>query len=347
MSPALTGVTVVELGGFLAAPYATSLLASLGAEVVKVEPPPPGEPYRRGIGVADPYFVQYNAGKLSLSLNIKTESGMDILVRLLEQADVLVHNFRPGKAEALGLGYEELAPRFPSLVYASLSGFGNAGELAQRPGYDSAAESLSGLYARLGHDAGLRPGGLPLADTTTGVFVALGVCSALARRHITGEGCLIETSLFEVSSMLSTEGSAERVQKVAPDRSGDPGDAAVSQVYCLTCADGDSITVALGDSEERWSGLVGIMSDATPIPIANSRSAGNYLDRVHNYRDIEATLQTAAQSFDSTALLDSFRRGGIPARTVRRYLQAFDEDGSAAAPMQRRKGEVQLLKMFR
>lgn len=351
MSMPLSGIRVMDLGSFLAAPYGTAILASLGADVIKVEPLPPGEPYRRGRGTADEYFVQYNTGKKSISVDLKNPSGRAVVDRLLETCDVLVHNIRPGKPEKLGLGFEQLAPRFPQLVYAAVSGFGSVGKLGSRPGYDSAAESLSGLYSLLAPRGSFQAGGLPLADTTTGVVTALGVCAALARRSRSGLGGLVETSLVEVAAMLATEGMAHHNDHENPDvRVNESGItspssySARSQTYCLTCADKVLIALALGDSEEHWSELTQLLSLHSPTALSLFRDL-DYWERVPEHRAIGDALQEALVCVDSTSLLESLSQRGIPATRIRSYRESIlDTGGAVSRVLQEMPGQVDLVR---
>jgi crotonobetainyl-CoA:carnitine CoA-transferase CaiB-like acyl-CoA transferase len=348
MSKPLSGIRVMDLGSFLAAPYSTAILASLGADVIKVEPLPPGEPFRRGRGTADEYFVQYNTGKKSISVDLKNPSGRVVVDRLLETCDVLVHSLRPGKPEKLDLGFEQLAPRFPELVYAAVSGFGNVGELSHRPGYDSAAESLSGLYSLLAPEGSFQAGGLPLADTSTGIVTALGVCTALARRARTGVGGLVETSLFEVATMLATEGMVHPIDRRNPDArdtewgpSSTPPYSARSQIYCITSADEVPIMLALGDSEQHWSELTRLLSTPTALSQLGDLS---YCDRVRDHRAVGEALQQTLTCVDSANLLDLLGRRGIPATRIRSYQESITGTGAASTVLQEMPGQIDLVR---
>ena len=321
MNLPLHGIRVMELGSFIAVPYAASILASLGAEVVKVEPLPPGDPFRRGRDADDQYFAQYNAGKKSLSADLKNARGRVVVERLLKTCDVLIHNLRPGKAEKLGLGYEQVAPGLPRLVYAAISGFGNLGPLGRRPGYDSAAQSMSGLYALLAREGEFQATGLPLADNTTGVVAALGVCARLAGRVRSGVGGLVETSLLEVATMLANGGALGSAV-----RSG-TGYSVRSQVYCLECADGRPVTVALGDSDELWSTLSRLVAD-----------------RLEDYEAIRGLLQEYFKEVDAADAVAALRYRGIPATLVQSYRESVIE-GDAAGLLQKCPGTVDLVRL--
>lgn len=311
----LTEVRVLELGSFIAVPYATSLLASLGAEVIKLEPAPTGDPFRRGLDDADPYFAQYNAGKKSISVDLKAPAGRELVVQLLETCDALIHNLRPGKAEKLGLGAEQLATRLPGLVYMAVSGFGAEGPLVARPGYDSAAQSMAGLYSLLAPESEVQAPGLPLADISTGVVAAIGVCAQLAGRTRTQSGGSASTSLFEVATMLSTS-------SMMHGDSSDTVDSARAQLYCITGHDGRTVLVALGVSEETWTSLLGALDAGS---ISTRTFAGlPYDQRVSDYARIKTDLQLRLGKFTASELVALLDAHAVPATVARSYLDAID-----------------------
>ena len=167
----LEGFTIVEMGNFIAGPYAGMLLADLGAEVVKVEEVKSGDPFRAwGKGLYSPAFCAFNRGKKSLTLDVRHPRGKDALLRLTDRADALVENFRPGVMARLGADYETVAARNPRIVYCSLSGFGQSGPYRDRPSYDTVGQAMGGLLALLTDPDDPRPRGPALADSLTGLF---------------------------------------------------------------------------------------------------------------------------------------------------------------------------------
>ena len=185
----LEGFTIVEMGNFIAGPYAGMLLADLGAEVIKVEEVKSGDPFRAwGRGLYSPAFCAFNRGKKSLTLDVRQERGREVLLRLTDQADALIENFRPGVMARLGADYETVSARNPRIVYCSLSGFGQSGPYRDRPSYDTVGQAMGGLLALLTDSDDPRPRGPALADSLTGLFGAFGVLSALMARERTGAG---------------------------------------------------------------------------------------------------------------------------------------------------------------
>ncbi|HEY7663091.1 MAG TPA: CoA transferase [Xanthobacteraceae bacterium] len=207
MSGLLAGTRVLDLTNVLAGPFCCYQLAQLGAEVIKVEAPAAGdlarqlgadpELNRRGMGAS---FLAQNAGKRSITLNLKSAKGRAAFERLVATADVVVENFRPGVMERLGLGYAALKARKPDLIYCAISGFGQDGPLRLNPAYDQIVQGLSGVMSVTGdaQSAPLRVG-YPVADTTGGLTAAFAIAAALFRRERTGEGECIDVSMLEAS----------------------------------------------------------------------------------------------------------------------------------------------------
>src|SRR3954453_21277901 len=189
----------------MAGPFCGQVLADMGADVIKVEPPG-GEQTRHSLGEAA--FRAVNRNKRSIVIDLKQDPAT--LHRLVVTADVLLENFRPGVADRLGAGYETLRALNPRLIYASLSGFGQTGPYAQRPGFDLIAQGLSGIMSVTGQPGGEPVKcGVPVSDLSSGLFCAVGILSALEARHRTGEGQRIDTALWEGALALSIWETAE------------------------------------------------------------------------------------------------------------------------------------------
>lgn len=202
----LAGVRILDLSRVLAGPYCTTLLWELGAEVVKIEQPGHGDdtrafpPFQNGESV---YFASINRGKRSLALDLKNPEDRRTFEALLEGADVLVENFRPGAMERLGYHYDALKDRFPALIYAAISGFGDSGPYRDLPAYDLIVQALGGMISINGPEgsAGVRLG-VSLGDLAAGTFAALGVASALYERRASGAGRFIDIAMLDVQTML-------------------------------------------------------------------------------------------------------------------------------------------------
>jgi len=197
----LSGITVIDLTRVLAGPFCTLLLADLGARVIKVEQPGKGDDsraYGPFINGKSGYFVAQNRGKESIALDLKAADDVTILHRLLRKADVLVENFRPGAMDRLGLGWNDLKARYPRLLYAATSGFGQTGPYAQRPAYDVIAQAMGGIMSLTGHEGGPPTRvGSSIGDLGAGLFTALGIVAALHDRTRTGQGMLIDVAMLD------------------------------------------------------------------------------------------------------------------------------------------------------
>ena len=199
---ALEGVVVLDCTQLMAGPFCTLLLADMGADVIKVEKPAGGDDNRRMgppfIGGCSAAFLAINRNKRSLALDLRTTQGRDVFMNLARRADVVVENFRPGAMERMGLGYHELREIKPSLIYCSISGFGQTGPYRNRGGFDLVAQGMSGLMSVTGVPGGPPVKvGVPITDLTAGMYGAYGILSAYIHRLRTGEGQSVDTSLLE------------------------------------------------------------------------------------------------------------------------------------------------------
>jgi CoA:oxalate CoA-transferase len=202
----LSGITIIDLSRILAGPYCTLLLAELGARVIKVEPPQHGDdarqygPFKNGKSA---YFVSVNRGKESIALDLKSPDGREVFERLLDKADALVENFRPGTMEKLGYGWESLRQRYPRLVYAAASGFGHSGPYSHYPAYDMVVQGLGGIMSITGHPGmPLTRVGTSVGDLAGGLYTAVALNAALLHRERTGEATKVDVALFDCQLAL-------------------------------------------------------------------------------------------------------------------------------------------------
>ncbi|MGW4349704.1 CaiB/BaiF CoA transferase family protein [Streptomyces sp. NPDC004690] len=283
----LDGIRILELGGYISAPYASSLLCALGAEVVKVEKPGTGEDFRRHKNDRSPYFIQYNAGKRSLAVDLKRPEGRELVKALVPRFDVVLENLRAGKLAALGLGPEECRALRPDLVYASVTGFGNGGPLARRPAYDTIGQSFGGLYSLLGDAGAPQLSGTILADLITGVSTATGILAALVGRNATGSGQHVETSVMEAVSTLT----ADAVSQYFEDGGQDPSRESrhpQAQNFCLKTASGEDIAIHLSSSQKFWHCLLEAMDRRD---LGEDPRFATYPERERNYFTLVEVVQ--------------------------------------------------------
>ncbi|MBF9032691.1 CoA transferase [Rhodobacterales bacterium HKCCE2091] len=283
----LKGIRVLELGAYISGPYAGSLLASLGADVVKVEAPK-GDDFRRGVGVESHYFVQYNAGKRSLAVNLKDPRGVELIKSMLPRFDVLIENSRPGKTEKLGLGPEVCHAINPGLVYSSASGFGDGGAWRDRAAYDSIGQSMGGFYSVMSEAGAPQLSGTCVGDLITAICAAMGILAGLVGRGLDGEGrgTLTQTSLLEAMSSLTIDAMTQYHETgTAPTRQSRHPQA---QNFCLMTGSGDAITLHMSSSQKFWHALTRAMEREDLA--ADPRFAG-YYDRMANYFELKPEVE--------------------------------------------------------
>ena len=254
MHKILSGIKVLEQGTFITGPAAGMFLADLGAEVIKIEQPGAGDPFRsfRG-GLYSPHFQTYNRNKRSVTLNPKLPEDAAVFDELVKEADVYIQNFRPGAAERLGAGEARLRGLNPRLVYCAISGFGQDGPAAGRPAYDTVAQAASGFLKLLVNPANPRVVGPAIADAMTGFYAAYGILGALVERGRTGEGRSVEVSMLEAMCHFNLDAFTHYFCE--GELMGPFSRPSVSQSYVLECGDGLWIALHMSSPEKFWQGL--------------------------------------------------------------------------------------------
>lgn len=288
----LKGVRVLEMGTFITGPYAGMLLGDLGAEVIKIERPGAGDPFRSFEGgLYSPHFRAYNRNKKSLTLNLNSEAGRDIFRRLVQKADVFVENFRPGVTDKIGISEEHLRPINERLVYCSITGFGHSGPYRHRPSYDTVAQGLGGLISMLLDTKDPKMVGPAFSDGLTGLYACYGILGALFERERTGVGRKVDTTMLESTMSFLTEPFSSYF---ATDS--EPGPYTrpmVSQSYAFVCRDGLSLAVHLSSPEKFWLALVKVVEREDLIQDSRFDSREK---RISNYLDLQDELAGAFRS---------------------------------------------------
>jgi len=311
----LAGARVVDVSSSLAGPTATQLLAALGADVVKVEPLAGdharawGPPFLEGEGAM---FLAANAGKRSLAVELGDERGREIVLRLVDRADVFLQSLRPGAAEPHGLGAAELRARNPRLVHCSIGAFGAQGPLSDRPGYDPLLQAASGIMSVTGE--GERPPvrvGVSLVDLGTGVWAALGVLAALYERERTDAGRTLEISLYETSlSLLSYQLVGYLGTGVVPGREGS-GFPQIVPYQVFPTQDGELMILAGNDK------LFAALCDVLGVgEMAGDPRFLTNPGRVANRAELVVLLEARTQERESAELLEALVAAGVPASPV-------------------------------
>ena len=286
MIEVLKGVRVLEQGTFITGPACGMMLGDLGADVIKVEQPGTGDPFRafKG-GLYSPHFQTYNRNKRSITINPKLPAGREKLYELVKTADVYIQNFRPGVAEQLGVGEQQLRELNPRLVYCSISGFGPDGPSASRPSYDTVAQAASGYLKLLVNPENPRVVGPAIADAVTGFYAAYGVLGALLERSRTGRGRKVEVSMLEAMAHWNLDAFTHYYS--AGEVMGPFSRPRVSQSYVLECKDGKWVALHMSSPEKFWQGLAKAIDrpDMFEDPRFASREA-----RIEHQEDIIALL---------------------------------------------------------
>ncbi|WP_332825982.1 CaiB/BaiF CoA transferase family protein [Ramlibacter sp.] len=258
MIKVLDGVRVLEHGTFITGPAASMLLADLGADVVKVELPGTGDPFRafKG-GLYSPHYQTVNRNKRSVTLNTKQPADLEKFDALVKDADVYIQNFRPGFADTIGCGIDRLRGINPRLIYCGISGFGSSGPAAHRPAYDSVAQAASAFLGLLVNPASPRVTGPAIADLVTGFYAAYGILGALYERERTGVSRKVELSMFEAMTHFNLDAFQHLFS--ANEVMGPFSRPSVSQSYVFACQDGKWLALHMSSPEKFWQGLANAM----------------------------------------------------------------------------------------
>jgi crotonobetainyl-CoA:carnitine CoA-transferase CaiB-like acyl-CoA transferase len=288
----LSGIRIVEQGTFITGPCCGMMLADLGADVIKIETPGGGDPYRAyQTGIYSAHFQAYNRNKRSIALDLKSDAERQVRDRLVGQADVFIQNFRPGAAERLGAGHERLLGLNPRLVYTSISGFGATGPYAGRPTYDSVAQALSGFLSVVTDPDQPRFLGPALADAITGIYAAYGTLGALVARGRTGKGAHVEVSMMEAMAHFAIEPfTALFALGKAPGPNDRPR---LAQAHILRTRDDRMVVIHLSSLDKFWDELV----EAFEAPaLRNDPRFATRLSRVEHFDALHAALEAITRT---------------------------------------------------
>jgi itaconate CoA-transferase len=319
----LEGMTVVSLEQAVAAPFATRQLADLGARVVKVERPQVGDfarGYDRTVKGLSSHFVWLNRSKESLTLDLKQDGAKEVLVRLIERADVFVQNLAPGAAGRLGFGAETLRERHPSLIVCDVSGYGSSGPYRDKKAYDLLVQCEAGLVSITGTPETPSKVGVSIADIACGMYAYSGILAALLRRGRTGEGVALEVSLFEaLGEWMGFPGYFTLYGGKEPPRTG-ASHAAIAPYGPFECGDGEQIFLGI-QNEREWERFCEVVL-GQPALAGDERFASNS-ERVENrdvlHGEIEGILKELS-SEEAIERLDGAKIANARMRTVRNFL---------------------------
>ena len=325
--PPLTGLRVLDLSQVMAGPFCCMLLGDMGADVIKVEPPGTGDQTRKSMGFRmkgedSPGFLALNRNKRSITLDLKTPEGQRTLHKLVETADILVENSRPGVSKKLGADFETLSRINPRLIYASISGFGQTGPWSQRPGFDLIAQAMGGVISGTGIP-GAEPvkSGIPVGDLGAGMFACYGILSAVIGRERTGKGQYIDTSLLDAALALSVWESTEYW---ATGKSPGPlGTANRMSAPYQAFAGSDGYFVVGAANQKLWL----IFCDAIGRPeLKDDPRYANNIDRVQRRGELADELRPTFLTRTAEEWVDLFLSAGVPAGPINDYSVALDNE---------------------
>ena len=329
----LAGITVLDLTRVLSGPYCTMLLADMGARVIKIEQPGRGDDTRAWgppfVAGESTYFLSINRNKESVTLDFKTGRGREVLDQLIDRADVLVENFRPGTLRRLGLDYESLRKSHPRLVYCSISGFGQNGPRASQPGYDAVMQAEGGLMSVTG-DAGGPPFrmGVAIADLTAGLLATQGIALALFARERTGAGQYVDVALFDaVISLLSYQASAHLNASFTPSRMGNRHPQ-IAPYDVFSASDGEFF-LAVGNDEQ----FARLCAAAGLDPLAGDERFATNPSRVLHYPQLRDRLAVALRERTRAGWIEALTAAGVPCGAVREIPEVLADPQVTAREM--------------
>jgi crotonobetainyl-CoA:carnitine CoA-transferase CaiB-like acyl-CoA transferase len=331
-TPPLQGIRVVDLTRVLAGPFCTMLLGDMGSEVIKIEEPRHGDETRGWAPFVDgssAYFLGVNRSKKSVAIDLKTPEGRDVLTRLIETADVLVENFRPGSLASLGFGYVEAAAINPRLVYCSISGYGQNGARSQRPGYDVVIQGETGLMDVTGFPDGEPTRvGIAVTDYLAGLYAIQGILLALLERQRSGKGQQIDVALFD--SMLSAMHLPVGILLATGEDPGRFGNdhPSIAPYETIRAKDG-SIIVAVGNPR-LWVQFCDALDrrDLCDDPRFRTNTA-----RLTHRDELRTTLQAVFDTMSVDELIQRLEAHNVPCGKLRSVRDALQDPQVAARDM--------------
>lgn len=325
MPKILRGIRVVEMGTFITGPAAAMYLADLGADVIKVEQPGKGDPFRafKG-GLYSPHFQTYNRNKRSIALDTRTPEDQAVLHSLVKTADVFIQNFRPGVAEKLGAGESVLRDINPRLIYAAISGFGTSGPAMNRPAFDTVAQAASGYLRLLVPPETPRVLGPAIADAVTGFYASYGILAAIVERGVTGKGRRVDVSMLEAMCHFNLDSFTHYFSM--GDVMGPLSRPRVSQSYVFECADGKWVALHLSSPPKFWEGLAKAIE--RPELVEDPRFADR-TSRIAHQDDLIALMTPVFRRHDRATWCARLEAEGVP------YSPAYDSDEALEDPQAR------------
>lgn len=318
---ALEGIRILEIASYVTGPFASLLLADLGAEVIKVEQPGQGDPFRGwGEKLYSGTFCSLNRNKKSLSLDLRREEAREIIFKLAAKSDIFIENFRPGTLEKRGLGYEEIRSVNPKIIYCSITGFGRKGPYRDLPGYDTIGQARSGLLSLLTDPEKPQGMGISFSDHLTGIYACYGILAALVNRMMTGEGQRIETSLLRASVSFVSENAARYFETgVVPRRAHRTRTAGV---FAFVDQEGLPFILHLSSPDKFWRGLFEVVGKKEWAEDPRFRDRKS---RAENYDALSEMLQAIFRKGRREDWLERLQNNDVPCAPLNTLDEVFND----------------------
>ena len=330
----LAGVRVLDISQVMAGPYACMLLGDLGADVIKVEPPGTGDQTRGSMGFkmkgADSLgFLNMNRNKRSIALDLKTEAGKEVLKTLAKDADILVENYRPGALRRLGLGYEVLKDINPRLVYTSISGFGQTGPWADRPGFDLMAQAMSGVMSVTGYpDSPPVKAGVPVADIGCALFAVYATLAAYIGAKNTGQGQYIDAALFDTAMAFSVWDTCDWWGTGKPPQPLGTSNKMTAPYQAMACADGHFVMGA--NNQKLWVQLCKLLQRED---LLDDPRFTTIAQRLAHRAELQDELEQTFRKHGKDHWVEVLLANGIPAGPILSYPEAFGSEHAQVRQM--------------
>jgi len=323
----LDGVRVLDVSQVMAGPFACMLLGDLGADVIKVEPPKTGDQTRGAMGFKlkgddSMGFLNMNRNKRSIALNLKSAAGREVMLKLVARADILVENYRPGVMKRLGIGYDECRKVNPRLVYVSISGFGQSGPWAGRPGFDLMAQAMSGIMSVTGTPGGPPlKAGVPVADIGCAMFAVYAMLAAYIGRQKSGEGQYIDASLFDAALAFSVWDICDYWGTGRPPEKLGTANKMTAPYQAMASSDGHFVMGAT--NQKLWQQLCVLIERPE---LAGDERFASIAARLANRAALVEALEQTFRQRPTAYWVETLLEAGIPAGPILTYPEAFDSE---------------------
>ena len=320
MTKVLEGVRVIELSTIITAPLAGLMLSDLGADVLKVEPPG-GDPFRYFRGQSySPNFIAFNRGKKSMQLDLRTDEGGEVLLKLVKRADIVLENYRAGVMERLGVGWDVLRAANPRLIHCSITGFGTSGPYSARPSYDNVALALSGMASLLLDPDTPQVCGPTITDNASGMYACYGILGALYERERTGRGRRVEVNMLEAAISFIPDPFASYTRMGVENKP--LTRVANSHSFAWRCSDGRMLAIQLSSLPKFWQGCC--IAFERPELINDERFATRDL-RIKNYVELTRLLGESIATKPRAHWMAALEANDVPFAPVHTIEEVFDD----------------------